>query len=176
VARALNAPLVLAGDSAGGNLAAAASHALRGTAVQILGQVLVYPGLGGDVNAGSYLVHADAPMLTRADVLFYKDIRHKGPGPDDDPAVAPLSDPDFTRLPPTLAISAECDPIADDARIYAAKIRAAGGRAQWSNAAGLVHGYLRARNTVPRAAASFTLIIDTICAMAGGQWPLQEPT
>ena len=174
VARALDGPVVLAGDSTGANLAAAAAHALRGSAVRILGQVLIYPDFGGDMNAGSALIHANAPMLTREDVLFYRDIRHGAPAPDDDPAVCPLCDPNFSGLPPTLAISAECDPLADEARHYADRVRAAGGRAQWSNAAGLVHGYLRARSTVPRAAESFTLIVDTIAAFATLNWPFQE--
>lgn len=164
-------PVVLAGDSAGGNLAAAAAHALRGKGGAILGQVLIYPGLGGDIDTGSYLAHAHAPMLTREDVLFYKDIRHGRPAPEDDPTVTPLRDPNFTGLPPTLAISAQCDPIADDARVYAAKVNAAGGRAHWVEEPGLVHGYLRARASVPRAATSFTRIIDAISAFATGHWP-----
>lgn len=168
VIRAVKGPVVLAGDSAGGNLAAAASHALRGSGVRILGQVLIYPGLGGDVNKGSYLTHAHAPMLTRDDVLFYKDIRHGGPPPEDDATVHPLRDTDFSGLPPTLAIGAECDPLADDARNYAARINAAGGRAEWVEEKGLVHGYLRARATVPRAAASFDRIIAAISAFAKG--------
>ena len=108
VARALPGPLVLAGDSAGANLAAAAAHALRGSPVQISGQVLIYPGLGGDPTSGSYKTHA--PMLTLADVLFYKDIRHGRPAPQDEPSVTPLCDPDFTQLPHPLAISAEMRP------------------------------------------------------------------
>lgn len=164
-------PLIVAGDSAGGNLTAASVHMLRGSAVQILGQVLIYPGLGGDVNKGSYMTHAHAPMLSRDDVLFYKDIRHGGPPPEDDPTVYPLRDPDFSGLPPTLAIAAQCDPLADDARDYVAKVQAAGGRAHWVQEPGLVHGYLRARSSVPRAATSFTRIIDAISAFAAGQWP-----
>ncbi len=164
-------PVVLAGDSAGGNLCAAAAHALRGKGVSILGQVLIYPGLGGDVNAGSYLAHAHAPMLSRDDVLFYKDIRHGGPPPEDDATVYPLRDTDFAGLPPTLAISAQCDPLADDARDYTARVRAAGGQAQWVEEPGLVHGYLRARASVPRAATSFTRIVEAISAFAAGRWP-----
>lgn len=166
-----NGPVVLVGDSAGGNLAAAAAHALRGKGISILGQVLIYPGLGGDPDKGSYMTHANAPMLSRDDVLFYKDIRHGAPPPEDDATVSPLRDRDFTRLPPTLAISAECDPLADDARDYAAKVRAAGGKAHWVTEAGLVHGYLRARASVPRAAASFTRIVETISAFSQGRWP-----
>lgn len=173
VIRAMGAtgPVILAGDSAGGNLAAAAAHALRGSDVTILGQVLIYPGLGGDSSKGSYQTHAHAPMLSLADVLFYKDIRHGGPPPEDDATVHPLRDTDFTGLPPTLAISAQCDPLADDARDYAAKITATGGRAIWVEEPGLVHGYLRARSTVPRAATSFTRIVTAISAFAAGQWP-----
>ena len=173
VIRAMGAkgPVVVAGDSAGGNLTASACHALRGSGVSILGQVLIYPGLGGDPDTGSYMVHAHAPMLSRDDIMFYKDIRHGGPAPDNDLTVAPLRDTDFTGLPPTLSISAECDPLSDDARDYAAKIVAAGGKAQWVLEPGLVHGYLRARTTVPRAAASFDRIITAISAFAAGQWP-----
>ena len=45
---------------------------------RILGQVLIYPGLGGDRSKGSYQTHAFAPMLTLADVEFYAGIRHGG--------------------------------------------------------------------------------------------------
>lgn len=173
VARHLAAqgPLILVGDSAGGNLAAAACHALRKEALPIKGQVLIYPGLGGDLNRGSYLTHAHAPMLTRDDVLFYKDIRHGAPPPEADPTVSPLHDRDFSGLPMTLAIAAECDPLADDARDYAQKITAAGGRAHWVTEKGLVHGYLRGRHSVPRITASFDRITAAILAFAGDRWP-----
>lgn len=174
VARALRTAghrLILAGDSAGGNLAAAADRRLRHEAgPSILGQVLIYPGLGGDRTRGSYLTHAHAPMLTTADVVFYSGIRHGGVEPGPDPSVSPLQDQDFSGLPPTLAIAAECDPLADDAHAYAAAITAAGGRAQAITETGLVHGYLRARSTSARAARSFDRIIATISAMASGTW------
>ncbi|MFN4204604.1 MAG: alpha/beta hydrolase [Tabrizicola sp.] len=168
---AAKGPLVLVGDSAGANLAAATAHALRPERLPILGQVLIYPGLGGDLNTGSYLTHANAPMLTRDDVLFYRDIRHAGAAPDADPTVSPLRDAHFTGLPPTLAIAAECDPLADDAPAYAARITAAGGRAHAVTEPGLVHGYLRARHSVPRAAESFARITAAISAFALGRWP-----
>lgn len=150
-------PILLAGDSAGGALAASVAHAGRGT-LDIRGQVLIYPGLGGDRDRGSYLTHAHAPMLTRDDVLFYASIRYSGPEPTADPTANALQDTDFAHLPPTVIISAECDPLADDGRCYRDKILAAGGRAEWYVEPGLVHGYLRARHSVPRAAASFARI------------------
>lgn len=177
VTRAVAGPVVLVGDSAGGNLAAAVSRTLRATPPNpILGQVLIYPGLGGDDSAGSYLTHADAPMLTRADVLFYSGIRHPGRKPVGDATAAPLQDSDFSGLPPTVAFSAECDPLSDDARDYAAQLNQAGGRAHWVLESGLVHGYLRARTTVPRAARSFARITAAIATLARGDWPYKERT
>jgi acetyl esterase len=161
-------PLVLAGDSAGAALAASVSHALRGGAVRLLGQVLIYPGLGGDRNAGSYMTHANAPMLTRDDVLFYARIRYDGPEPQDDPTAAVLQDKNFAGLPPTVVFSAECDPLCDDGSVYAGRIRNAGGQARWVCEPGLVHGYLRARHSVPRAAASFGRITTAIRALRDG--------
>lgn len=167
--------VILVGDSAGGNLAAAASHALRDD-VAPLGQVLIYPGLGGDRNRGSYQNHALAPMLTLADVEFYAGIRTGGGEVTGDPSLSPLQDSDFSRLPPTYAVGAQCDPLADDALTYAAAIRAAGGRAHATTAQGLVHGYLRARHMSARARASFSEICKTISAFAQNEWPFGDQT
>jgi acetyl esterase len=169
-------PILLAGDSAGGNLCAAVARALRGSAVTILGQVLIYPGLGGDMTAGSYLTHAHAPMLTREDVLFYAGIRHGGRVPQGDASVSPLQDSDFSNLPPTLCLGAECDPLCDDAHAYAAAITRAGGRAHAVTEPGLVHGYLRARHTVGRAKDSFARITAALAAFAAGDWPFGDAT
>ena len=164
-------PILLAGDSAGGFLAAAASHVLRREAgVDILGQVLIYPSLGGDLNSGSALEHAHAPMLTRDEALYYQRL-YLGSAAPGMTLVIPLEDTDFTDLPPTVAIGAECDPQCDKGARYEAVIRAAGGRAQFFLAQGLPHGYLRARTMVPRAAASFTQITAAIAALARGDWP-----
>ncbi len=152
-------PLVLAGDSAGATVVASVAHAMR---EGVSGQVLIYPYLGGDTNVGSYLTHANAPLLSRADMQFFEGIRCDGPAPLGDPRFAPLQDTDFAGLPPTIAFSAECDPLCDDGRAYCEQILAEGGDAQWFNEAGLVHGYLRARHTVPRARDSFTRIVDAV--------------
>ncbi len=156
--------VVLCGDSAGGKLAATLAHANR--RADICGQVLIYPGLGGDMNAGSYIRHAEAPMLTRDDALALKDIR--GPIASDDVSAIPLADTDFSGLPPTFIVAAECDPLADDGWHYRNRIQEAGGDAIFVEEAGLVHGYLRARHSVPRATASFARIIAAINTLASG--------
>jgi acetyl esterase len=105
--------------------------------------------------------------------MFYATIRHgNGPEPSPNPTFAPLADTDFTGLPPTLAIAAECDPLADDAAAYVAAITAAGGRAIAVTEPGLVHGYLRARATVPRAARSFARITAALSDLSRNTWPV----
>ncbi len=163
-------PMILAGDSAGGNLAASVAHHARGRLENILGQVLVYPGLGGDTSKGSYIEHAHAPLLTLQDIKFYETVRCGGPAPSGDPSFAPLQDTDFSSLPPTVVITADCDPLRDDGSDYCAAIQSAGGRAEWINEPGLVHGYLRARTSVKRAADSFERISIAIEALGQGIW------
>ena len=167
---AYDLPIVLAGDSAGGNLAAAVAHHTRSHPRKPIGQVLIYPGLGGDMGRGSYIRHAEAPMLTVRDLSFYKDIRTGGKDVSRDTSFAPLVDRDFSNLPPTIVITAECDPISSDGETYRDRIMAAGGKAWWHEEAGLVHGYLRARHSVARARESFTRIAESIKALGRKEW------
>jgi len=109
-------------------------------------------------------------MLTLRDLDFYKDIRSGGGDRSDDATLAPLADTDFSDLPPTVLITAECDPLSSDGEAYRDRIVAAGGRAIWLEEPGLVHGYLRARHTVGRARASFTRITDAVSALGKGEW------
>jgi acetyl esterase len=165
-------PIVLAGDSAGGNLAAAVSHARRDDRRAPVGQVLIYPGLGGDMDNGSYVAHAEAPMLTTRDVRFYYGIR--GDLRRDDTTCHPLADTDFSRLPPTVIVTAECDPLSSDGEVYRDRIRAAGGKAWWKEEAGLVHSFLRGRHTVIRAREGFDRIAAAVTALGKGEWPYRD--
>ncbi len=169
-AKTYDCPIVLCGDSAGGNLCAAVAHATRGHARKPIGQVLIYPGLGGDRSKGSYVRHAEAPMLTMRDLEFYKHIRTGGADRTGDVTLSPLADADFANLPPTVLITAECDPLSSDGEAYRDRVVAAGGRAWWHEEPGLVHGYLRARNMVGRARASFSRIVDAVSTLGRGAW------
>jgi acetyl esterase len=163
--------ILLCGDSAGGNLAAAVSHATRGHKRRPIGQVLIYPGLGGDQSRGSYIIHAEAPMLTVRDLAFYKDMRTGGQDVSGDITYVPLADADFSNLPATVIVTAECDPLSSDGQAYGSRIVSAGGKAWWFEEPGLVHGYLRARHIVGRARTSFSRIVEAVSALGKGEWP-----
>lgn len=162
-----DAPILLCGDSAGGNLAAAVAHHVSTSkdgqsAVILLGQVLIYPVLGGDTSTGSYVEQANAPMLSAEDVSFCLHIRVGSELPHGDSSFAPLQASSFSGLPATVAISAECDPLADDGKHYCNAIVKAGGQATWINEPGLVHGFLRARHISKRAKLSFEKVIAAL--------------
>lgn len=159
-------PVILCGDSAGGNLAAAVCLSLRGRPNGPVGQVLIYPGLGGEsMSLPSYLAEAHAPLLTTRDVMFYKNIRVEGAAPINDPTYAPLCTTDLRGSAPCMIFTADCDPLRDDGATYVKRLRNAGVDAEWINEPGLVHGYLRARTTSTRAKQSFTRICDAIARL-----------
>ncbi|MCB1387408.1 MAG: alpha/beta hydrolase [Nitratireductor sp.] len=164
-------PLLLCGDSAGGTLCAGIAHRMRGDAKAPTGQVLIYPMLGIGSNRGSYVAHAHAPMLPAADCAAYVELRTGGAAVENDPAYFALTDTDFSGLPPTVMISAECDPLNDDCRDYRDAILAAGGRAHWIEGKGLVHGFLRARHSATRARQRFAQIVQAVAALGRGEWP-----
>lgn len=156
--------VILAGDSAGGTVAALAAQARKGP--RLAGQVLIYPALGGDSGAGSALTHAYAPMLSREDLLFYETVRFgpdAGRGPD---TAWPLRSGGFADLPPAAVFPAECDPLHDDGPAYAARLSAAGVPARSVTGRGLVHGWLRARHMSARAAEEFAVIAAAIAGFA----------
>ena len=169
-AAANDLPIVVCGESAGGNRAAAVAHATRGEARAAVGQVLIYPSLGGDMRRGSYVAHADAPMLSTRDVLFYRDVRFGADGYVEDVRVAPLADRDFSGLPATVVFTAQCDPLSTVGELYRDRILAAGGRAAWREEPGLVHSYLRARRMSRRAAEGFERIVAAVAALGRGAW------
>ena len=162
--QALDRPGVVAGDSAGGTLAAALC--LSRPARAPLGQVLIYPGLGGDGTAPSYTENAEAPLLRTADLAAYRAALHGGAAPD--VLAEPLCAPDLSDLPPAFIVTADVDPLRDDGRDYAARLRAAGTPAVWRNEADLPHGYLRARRSSDRARRSFQRILTRIARLALG--------
>jgi acetyl esterase len=139
---------LVAGDSAGGNLAAALCLALRDAGEPVpSAQVLIYPGLGGDHRLTSRSECIDAPLLTSSDVDCYHALYLRGtrkPGPYAMPLVAA----DLHRLPPAFIAVAQFDPLRDDGLLYAERLKAAGVAAKVYYGEGLVHGCLRARGQV----------------------------
>lgn len=164
-------PVVLCGESAGGNLAAAVAHATRERPRPAVGQVLIYPSLGGDPAAGSYVEHAEAPLLSTAEVDFYRRVRTGHVPRPGDATLEPLRDSNFAGLPPTVIVTAECDPLSSDGESYRDRILASGGMAAWLSEGRLTHSFLRARRSVPRAGEAMADVVAALAVLGEGRWP-----
>lgn len=171
--------VILCGDSAGANLAAGLCLRLQAQgAAPAAGQVLIYPGLGGDATQGSYLSRAHAPLLSAQECAYYFSVRAQGlePGQQNSPEMRPLLAPDLRGTPPTLVVTADLDPLRDDGLHYAERLQACGGVVQYRNEAELVHGYLRARHMSWRAADSFAAIATALTQMARNAFAASRAT
>ncbi len=158
---------VVVGDSAGGTLAAALCIAQQHQDTRPVGQVLIYPALGGlHLDLGSYRENADAPGLTLEDVHQCTSTWCGGQHDWEDPLFAPLLHADMSAIPPAIAIAAEHDPLRDDVLHLVDRLSAAGVPAQAVLEQGLVHGYLRARHMSKKAADSFTRICGAVRKLA----------
>ncbi len=156
--------VVLIGDSAGGNLAAGLALRARDEGLAgVIGQVLIYPALGGDLVSGSYEEMAHAPGLTTADVAYYRAVLK---APQDEPVAHPLKAADLSDLPPAYITVAHFDPLRDDGRIYAERLRQAGMEAVFRDEPQMVHAWLRARHMSPGASDGFRALCEAVGRLA----------
>jgi len=135
--------LVLAGDSAGGALAAAVALELRDRGgPPVFAQVLMYPGLDRDMAAPSILALHDAPMLLHDDILFMHELADTGAGEPHDQRRVPAYATDLTGLPQTIVVTAELDPISSWGERFAQRLRDAGVQTTLTRYPGIYHGFL----------------------------------
>lgn len=135
--------MAVAGDSAGGNLAAVVCAELRDDAAPGLRfQALIYPVTDlRSLETGSYREFAEGFGLTAEAMDWFRG--HYVPGSEvADPRVSPLGAEDLSGLPPALVITAEFDVLRDEGEAYAAALRAAGNRVEAVRYAGMVHGFV----------------------------------
>ncbi|WP_338584278.1 alpha/beta hydrolase [Pseudomonas sp. MAG733B] len=150
---------LVAGDSAGGNLAAALCLALRDAGEPLpAAQVLIYPGLGGDQRLASRSECVDAPLLSSSDVDCYHALYLRGTAKPGAYAM-PLLAADFSGLPPAWIAVAQFDPLRDDGVLYAERLNAAGVTASLYYGNGLIHGCLRARGQADEVDALYETLL-----------------
>jgi acetyl esterase len=139
--------MFVAGDSAGGNLSAVVSAALRDepAAVPIHGQWLIYPAADPTVPYPSYDQFCDGHLLTRESMDWFEESYS---GPKGDWRYSPLLK-GTAGLPPTLVVTAGLDPIRDQGRAYAARCAEAGVETIYLEAPGTIHGFLNLRKGMP---------------------------
>jgi len=166
----------VAGDSAGGNLAAAVAIACRDGGIDLAAQLLVYPvtdaaGSFADAKENarspSRNENAEGYFLSRAAMEWFAGHYLGEPKQGDDWRVSPLRAKTHAGLAPATVCTAWFDPLRDEGKAYADALRAAGVLTKYHHGAGLIHGYFglgaaseSARREAERARADFKAMLN----------------
>jgi acetyl esterase len=156
-------PLIVAGDSAGGNLAAVVAHraAARGGPALAL-QVLVYPVTDADFNTTTYSDPANQLMLTRDAMIWFWD--HYAP---DELSrnhfdASPLRAPSLAGVAPAVILTAEHDVLRDEGELYATRLLKSGVPVQHRRFTGQMHGFFTMVNILPGSAAAIDYVTEAV--------------
>lgn len=135
--------LVVMGDSAGGNLSAAVclmSRDLGGPKIKY--QVLIYPCTDGTMSSNSINECGEGYFLTKKMMEWFTE-QYKSKDEDIySPYMSPLLAKDVSNLPPAFVFTAEYDPLKDEGRKYAERLKTAGNRVIFKDYGGLIHGFV----------------------------------
>jgi acetyl esterase len=156
-------PLIVVGDSSGGNLAAVVSRRARDEGEPGLAlQVLVYPVLDSDLETDSYRAEENQLLVTRQSMMWFWD--HYAP----DAAVriaddaSPLRGEDLSGLPATVIVAAEHDVLRDEGEAYADRLRAAAVDVDYRCFEGQMHGFFTLVNVLPGHREGLEYIVEAI--------------
>jgi len=135
-------PLIVAGDSAGGNLAAVmAIRARDHGGPRIALQVLIYPVTDADFDRPSYTDPENRLLLTRDGMIWFWDHYLPESARRSEPDASPLQAKDFFGLPPAVILTAEHDVLRDEGEAYAARLQEAKVPADLQRYSGQMHGF-----------------------------------
>jgi acetyl esterase len=158
--------IAVAGDSAGGNLAAVVSQqaALAGEPLPAC-QVLIYPAVDFALDTPSHQELADAHVIPRDRIEWYAS-QYLPAGADRlDPRASPLRAADLSGQPPTLVITAGFDPLRDEGHAYAERLRAAKVDVVDHEYPGQIHAFVSLTKAIPQGLAATHEIADYLRKM-----------
>lgn len=155
--------IAVAGDSAGGNLAAVVALLARDAGLDLRAQLLWYPATTWDTSLPSFTENADAPILGRGAVGGFSKLYAGDIDLSDPPAtLVPARADSLAGVAPAYIAVAGYDPLRDDGVRYAELLAAAGVPVQVHNAETLVHGYLGYHGVVPAATEAADLAFSAL--------------
>lgn len=154
---------VVGGDSAGGCLAAVVGQLDRARPPD--GQLLVYPLADARRVDPSHRTFAEGYLLTAADIAWY--LGRYRPDPDD-PRASPALAPDLSGLPPAVVHLAGFDPLRDEGRRYAARLRASGVPVVLREHGALIHGFA-CMTALDGPAAAVSVMVEDLRALLRGE-------
>jgi acetyl esterase len=143
-------PILVGGDSAGGNLAIAVTlQAREEGSPRIDGQLLVYPVADCRFDRDSYVDPANQLMLTHETMKWYWSHYARDERQRLSPYASPCRAVNLGGLPPAIVVTAEHDVLRDEGEEYAQRLRQAGVNVQSRRFEGQMHGFLMMRGILP---------------------------
>ena len=130
---------------------------------QILRQILLYPAVDGTLSYPSHQRYADAPVLSQAAVHFYRAQYMNTPADLKLAYFSPLFAENLEQLPPAFILTAEYDPLHDEAKAFAEKLAAAGGTVIYRDFPGMIHAFLMFPRFCSGVAPAIAAIAEDNC-------------
>ncbi len=144
--------LAVAGDSAGGNLAAVVALLGRDRGGPALAhQLLIYPVTDHSFETDSYHENGEGYFLSRDMMRWFWHQYLASEADGESPLASPLRAPDLAGLPDATVLTADYDPLRDEGRSYAERLEKAGVATQYQNYPGVFHGFFAMTSEIPRA-------------------------
>jgi acetyl esterase/lipase len=154
--------VAVGGDSAGGNLAAVVAQSLRGASRSLAFQLLVYPATDATCREPSHQMFREGFALTERDIAWFLEQYLPDPRLATDPRVSPLFADDLSGLPPALVVTAGFDPLRDEGRRYAERMRQSGVEVEQICSEGSLHGFLSTAGALREAARVLRLVGERV--------------
>ncbi|MGK4568230.1 alpha/beta hydrolase [Flavobacterium sp. 3HN19-14] len=161
------AKIAVAGESAGGNLAANVSLMARDKKIMVpLYAVLVYPVTNNDMMSESYTKYANAKPLNKAMMGWFVKNYLTSEAQSADPRIS-LVKANLSGFPKTLIIGAEIDPLASEGKLLSEKLKAANVETDYELYEGVTHEFFGMAAVVPQAKEAQALASKKLKAALG---------
>jgi acetyl esterase len=174
VAGRSDVPLIVAGDSAGGNLSAVMARRARDReGPRIALQVLIYPVMDHDFDRASYVDPDNQQILTKEAMVWFWDHYVPDAAQRSEPDASPLRAESLEGLPPAVVLTAEHDVLRDEGEAYAERLREAGVPVDFRRHEGQMHGFFTFL-MLPGSERGFQQVVKAVRACIVRQ-PVSQP-
>jgi len=155
------ARVAVAGDSAGGNLSAVVSQLAAAGKVPVpTCQALIYPAVDFSFETDSHRDMVDGHVIPRDRVLWYMEQYLRGEADKADLRASPLRAPSLAGQPPAMIVTAGFDPLRDEGRAYAERLRGAGVDVVYREYPGQIHAFVSLTKAIPQGLACTLEVAD----------------
>jgi acetyl esterase len=162
-------PLIVMGDSAGGNLSAVVAQKARDAGgPELAAQVLIYPVTDADLDNATYIDPENQLMLTRESMIWFWDHYAPDAASRANPDASPLQAANVADLAPAIVLTAEHDVLREEGEMYAERLRAAGVPVAHRRFPGQMHGFFTMVSLLPGSADGIAYVTEQLSVYLEG--------